>query len=605
MQKLYFLFCLNLIPFVLLHAQGSYLPFGNNAYQLPDRLEIKSGAATELHSTLKGYTRGDVVKYALLLASDTMETVLSYRDRQDLDWIFRDNNEWLGATELPTTLGGRKEGTFEKVKGDSLYRFVPSSQLVRSQQDRYYVRSEKPILGLFYKTPANFLELDKPGFHLPINPMINSKVGAAGGDTDQPGFINQRGVEIRGGIDDRIYFYSNITDTQARFPGYVRSYVNQFRALPGNGFYKTYNSTVFDSKGSYDWLNGQGHIGFNVTPHVGLQFGHGKHFIGDGYRSMFLSDFSHNYLYLKANWRVWRFHYQNLFMELQATSAQANPGDSYIPRKYMAAHYLNFDVTRNFTVGLFEATVFKRDEGEGRFELQYLNPVILYRSVEHLLDSDDNVLIGLDFKWNLLRRFRLYGQWIMDEYKFSELTGGNGWWANKWGTQAGVQYVDAFGLDHLDLRAEFNAVRPYTYAHGDSLGASYAHYNQALAHPLGANFKEVLFTLRYQPFQQWTLEGRLIRSSFGEDEPGKNWGSNILLDYSGKVQDYGNEIGQGIGATTTLLGLDLSYELFHNIFLDFHYFYRKKVSDLPERNQLDSFIGGGFRMNVGQTRMEF
>jgi hypothetical protein len=602
-HKTLLLFCL--LNVALLNAQGSYLPFGNNAYPVLDRLEIKSGLQPAFHSGLKGYTRGDIVQYALQLAADTAEAVLSYRDKEDLDWIFTDNNEWLGATALPTTLGGPKEGIYEKVKGDTLYRFIPSSQVVKSQQDRYYFRTKKPVFKLFYQTPANLLELNKPAFHIRINPMFNLKAATAGGDTGEFLFMNQRGMEIRGGIDDRIYFYTNILETQSRFLMYVRTYANTFRALPGNGLYKGYKSQVFDSAGAWDYLNGQAHIGFNLTPHVGMQFGHGRHFIGNGYRSLFLSDFAHNYLYLKVNWRVWRLHYQNLFAELQATSSQANPGDRYIPRKYLAAHYLNFQVSKNFSAGLFEATVFNRDSFAEQFELQYLNPVILYRSVEHLLDSDDNVLIGLDFKWNILRRIRLYGQFLLDEFKFNELTTGNGWWANKWGIQAGMQYVDAFGLDHLDLRAEFNTVRPYTYTHSDSLGASYSHYNQAMAHPLGANFRESLFILRYQPLPKWTLEGRLMYAQWGEDEPGKNWGGNILLDYTKKVQDYDNHIGQGTGATTTLLGLDLSYEIWHSFYVDLHYFYRKKDSDLPVRNQLDSYIGGGLRMNVGQVRMDF
>jgi hypothetical protein len=599
-----------LIPFlsvltpVILTAQGSTLPFGSTNYHLLDRLEILSGMQPGFHSSLKGHLRGDAVRYGLRL--DTAAVVLSYRDKQDIDRIFKDNNEWLGAMDATQTLGGRKEGTFEKVKGDTLYRLIPSSQVRASLQDKYYFKTEKPIWGVAYRTPANFLELNEPFFHLRINPLINFSVAAPGGDGDgKPLFVNQRGVEIRGGFDDRIFFYSNITDTQGRFPEYVREYVNKNRALPGNGFYKGYDSRVFDSAGSYDWLNGQAYIGFNVTRHVGMQFGHGRHFIGNGYRSMLLSDFSHNYLYLKVNWRVWRLHYQNLFTELQATSAQANPGDDYIPRKYMAAHYLSFEATKNLTFGLYEATVFQRENAGDDFELQYLNPVILYRSVEHLLDSEDNVLVGLDVKWNLLKRIRLYGQLIMDEYKFSELTGGRGWWANKWGIQAGGQYINAFGVDHLDLRVEFNTARPYTYTHRDSLGASYSHYNQALAHPLGANFKEYIGMFRYQPFQKWTLEGRLIRAEYGEDEPGKNWGGNILLDYANKVQDYDNFIGQGISTTTTLLGLDLSYELYHNIFLDFHYFYRKKDSALAERNATNSYLGLGFRMNTGFMRMDF
>ena len=592
-----------LLP-LMVTAQGSTLPFGSTNYHILDRLEILSGMQPEYHSSLKGYLRGDAVRFALRL--DTAAVALSFRDKQDIDRIFKDNNEWLGAMDATQTLAGRKEGTYEKVKGDTLYRLIPSSQVKESQLDRYYFKTEKPVWGLFYQTPANFLELNKPAFHLRINPLIQLTAALPGGDgSSSPLFYNQRGLEIRGGIDDRIFFYSNITDTQARFPEYVREYVNKNKALPGNGAYKPYDSSVFNSAGSYDWLNGQAYIGFNLTRHVGMQFGHGRHFIGNGYRSMLLSNFSHNYLYLKVNWRVWRLHYQNLFAELQSTSANANPGDNYIPRKYIAAHYLSFEVSKNFTAGLFEATIFQRGQAGDNFELQYLNPVILYRSVEHLLDSEDNVLIGMDFKWNLLHRFRLYGQLIMDEYKFSELTGGNGWWANKYGVQAGMQYINALGINHLDLRAEFNTARPYTYSHRDSLGASYSHYNQALAHPLGANFREYIGMLRYQPFNRWTLEGRLIRAEFGEDDPGKNWGGNILLDYTNKVQDYGNTIGQGVETTTTLLGLDLGFEVYHNVFLDFHYFYRKKDSALPARSGTDSYIGGGFRMNVGQVRMDF
>ncbi len=589
------------LPLQLL-AQGTGLPLGNETYQILDRLEIKTGIQAAFHTALKPITRGDAVRFALEV--DTVAGNLSELDRFDLQYIYDENNEWLGANELPQTLGGRKDGVYKKVEGDTLYYFVPASQVRASLAQDRYRRTKKPILGLFYKTPANWFELNKNAFHLKINPMIHWMVGKSG-EGDQFVYLNQRGLELRGGIDDRIYFYSNITDSQARFPEYLRDYVTKNRALPGNGFYKNYDSSVFDSSNSYDWLNGQAYIGFNVTRHVGLQFGHGKNFIGNGYRSMLLSDFSHNYLYLKVNWRVWRFHYQNLYTELTATSAQANPGDEYIPRKYMTAHYLSFDLAKNLTVGLYEATVFKRDTNSNGYELQYLNPVILYRSVEHLLDSEDNILVGLDVKWDLFKRFRLYGQLMMDEYKFSELSGQEGWWGNKYGIQAGLQYIDVLGLDHFDLRAEFNTARPYTYSHRDAIGASYSHYNQALAHPLGANFREFLAIVRYQPFKKWTVEGRFLRSNFGEDEPGKNWGGDILQDYSTLVSEYGNSIGQGIGTQTTLLGLDLSYALWHNLYFDLHYFYRKKDSDLPVRSDVDSYFGIGFRWNTSALRMDF
>ena len=54
----------------------------------------------------------------------------------------------------------------------------------------------------------------------------------------------------------------------------------------------------------------------------------------------------------------------------------------------------------------------------------------------------------------------------------------------------GGKYFDAFTVKNLDLQGEMNMVRPYTYTHYDST-ANYTHYNQPLAHPLGAGFAEV------------------------------------------------------------------------------------------------------------------
>ncbi len=596
-QSIFFIF---LIQWGYAFSQGSAIPPGNDAYRILDRLEIKSGVIPDYHSSLKPYTRGDAMKFILSL--DTLTSRLNAFDRDDCFYMYCENNEWLTEDDLNQTAFGKKEGYYEKIPGDTLYRFIPASAITTSLESEHYIRTNKPIWKHFYKTPANWLELNRDAFYLKINPMINFNLGKSG-QGDRSVFMNQRGVEIRGGIDDRVYFYSNITDTQARFPEYVNQYISKFRSLPGNGFYKPYNSTVFNSEGAYDYLNGQGYVGINITKHIGLQFGHGRNFIGNGYRSLLLSDFSHNYLYLKLNWRVWRFHYQNIFAELNATSAQSNPGDNNLPKKYMAAHYLSFNLLPTMTVGFFEAVIF--DRANGQFELQYLNPVILYRSVEHLLDSEDNILVGLDFKWNILRKGRLYSQLVLDEYKFGELTGGNGWWGNKFGVQAGLQWVDLFGVPHLDIRTEYNTVRPYTYTYRAAQSASYSHYNQALAHPLGANFREFLATVRYQPHRRIALEGRLIRAEFGEDPGGENWGSNILLANNTRVMEFGNETGQGIATTTTLLGLDISYELWHNIYFDVQYLYRQKESALPARSDTDSFFGAGFRVNVGRTRMDF
>ncbi|MBK6994385.1 MAG: hypothetical protein IPH31_05475 [Lewinellaceae bacterium] len=71
--------------------------------------------------------------------------------------------------------------------------------------------------------------------------------------------------------------------------------------------------------------------------------------------------------------RVWKFHFQNLFLELSPVSQVNIPDGTILPKKYVAIHYLNFKVTPSLAFGFFEATVFNRSR---QFEFQYLNPVI-------------------------------------------------------------------------------------------------------------------------------------------------------------------------------------------------------------------------------------
>jgi hypothetical protein len=218
------------------------------------------------------------------------------------------------------------------------------------------------------------------------------------------------------------------------------------------------------------------------------------------------------------------------------------PDGTLLPKKYAAIHYLNFKATPRLAFGFFEATIFNRSR---QFELQYLNPVVFYRTVEGMIGSPDNVMLGLDGRWNLLKRFQLYGQLILDELVTDKVFSRTGWWGNKWGLQAGIKYFNAFGLEHFDLQIEHNRARPFTYAHSDPAN-SYTHYNQPLAHPLGSNFKESLFLVNWQPLTRLSVQARVIHINLGENTPTQNWGSNPLLDYNTKVQDYNNSIGQGV-----------------------------------------------------------
>ncbi len=378
--------------------------------------------------------------------------------------------------------------------------------------------------------------------------------------------------------------------------------IEQDNAIPGNGFFKDFESRAFGFQNGYDYLNAQGYFGVNISSNIGLQLGHGRHFIGEGIRSVFLSDFSNNYFYLKLNTRVWKLHLQNIFAELSSNSPNAKAGDLLLPKKYLAAHYLSFKASPVFTFGIYEAIVFSRNN---QFELQYLNPVIFYRAVEQMVGSPDNITLGFSAKLNLLKRFQLYGQFLFDEFKYDELLiERRGWWGNKFALQGGIKYFNALGIDHLDVQIEANVVRPYTYSHRDS-AANYSHDHQPLAHPLGANFQEIIAQFRYQPFPKWVFHGRLMYAEVGEDEPENNWGSNILTPNTSRVRDFDNNIGQGVSADIQLARLEITYQLFHNGFLALEGFYRKKDSIDNERDLETFYVGGRFSLNFPSRRMDF
>src|SRR5690606_41300292 len=57
---------------------------------------------------------------------------------------------------------------------------------------------------------------------------------------------------------------------------------------------------------------------------------------------------------------------------------------------------------------------------------------------------------------------------------------------------------------------------------------SYSSFLQPMAHPLGANLKEVIGIARYQPLPRLMLKGVMSVTHVGRDDPGENWGSDIL-----------------------------------------------------------------------------
>ena len=540
-------------------SQNTYLSQGAKENILIERLEILGQNDSILNfSKAKPWNRLQVVRGALSFKQNHPNISLSKTDEYNLHSLYRNNIEYLSA------------------------------------EQRDSIKSKK-ALGKFYRTPANLYEVHVKDFDLIINPVIQFQYMKES-DDDASLFLNSRGVAIRGRIANKIGFAASIIDNQERDPLYVRAWEDKYQSVPGAGYYKNFKGTGFD------YFDARGYFTFNVTKYIDVAFGYDRNFIGNGYRSLFLSDFSNNTLFLKLNTRIWKFNYQNLFMELHQTEPRGP--DRLLRKKYAVFHHLDVNVTKKLNIGLFEGVMFGRSN---RFEFGYLNPVIFYRSIEQQNGSFDNSVAGIDFKLNMLKQVQVYGQFLLDEFNLREIRKNDGWWANKWGLQLGAKYINAFGLKNLDLQLEHNRVRPYTYSHRDSI-ANYSHYNQPLAHPLGANFSEMIAMARYQPAPKWTIIGKIMYWKQGLDTGSRSFGSNIFLPNIPPYRqgDYGYEIVSGIESKTSFLSLLLSYELKENLFIEGSLVHRKiDVAGISSFSASSSIISVGIRWNMHRRIFEF
>ena len=461
----------------------------------------------------------------------------------------------------------------------------------------------------FYKNPTLLYEVREKDFELGFNVLFDLAYGRE--RLSGTGiFLNKRGVELYGQLDGKLYFYSSYEENQSNFLNYQLPFIEKFSAIRGRGNYKDYQSSVFDSVSGFDYGFATGYLGYKLSKHTQLDIGHSRHFIGNGIRSLLLSDSGHNYFNVKFEANFWKLHYQTIFAELSTISARFNRGNVLLPKKYLASHYLSFKPTSNIELGIYEAIIFSR---ENNFELQYLNPVIFYRTIEHQLDSPDNVLIGLNGKWNLFQTFSLYGQFVLDELNVSEFFGPNKWWANKYGIQLGLKYPNAFTLNHLDAQLEVNRVRPYTYSHWqgseiDNITVSnYSHFNQPLAHPLGANFTELIFKLIYEPTDKIRMAAQYLYVKTGVDpiDNSINYGSNILITNASRTANFGIDQHQGNLKTIHGLTFHVSYELTTNLYWDLQGVYRNEETLGVNGILSANYVGTGLRYNVAKASVDY
>ena len=324
----------------------------------------------------------------------------------------------------------------------------------------------------------------------------------------------------------------------------------------------------------------------NYTPaeFFSIEIGNGKHFYGDGKRSLLQSDICNNYPYLKVETEFLNFKYscvwsmldEGLYLRYLPTADWGYTNiKSFQERcKFNVTHYLDYRIGNHVNIAIFESVMSSKF-----LSFEYFNPVIFLRPLEFSMGSNENALLGVNMKVSFSQKNCIYGQVVLDDVIVGQLmndvkhrlsssyTGQYGWFANKWGIQGGLKFFDMFKVKGLDCFVEGNIVRPYTYSHSQQ-ELTYTHEYKPLAHPLGANFVEGLCGISYfNDVIECALEmsyaivgcDSSFNSHFGQNvfyptmdayQPNQN---NI------PVSSYNNVLLQGIRTNVATVKLDIAY----------------------------------------------
>jgi hypothetical protein len=408
----------------------------------------------------------------------------------------------------------------------------------------------------------NFVTIQGDDYWFTLNPILDLRLGKDFDSEISNTFVNTRGVQFQGGLGKQITFSTSVYESQGRFADYYNAYSETLAPsggnpaiIPGIGIAKRFKEDA------YDFPMAEANLKFTPSKFFDLNLGYGRNFIGDGYRSLLQSDAVSPYPYFKINTTFWKIKYTNTYMWLKDVRPEVTVDGTYAT-KYMASHYLSYNVSKRLNIGLFENVVWANTNDRG-FDVNFVNPIIFYRAVEFSSSSKSgNAVLGATAKYKWNNQLNFYSQFLLDEFAVGDVKAGNKSWRNKFGYQIGAKYYDAFKLKNLTLQLEYNHVRPYVYSHSRPL-TNYAHNNISMGHAWGGNFKEIVGIARYfkgRYFGEVKLTYGQRGFDFNNGIDNFNYGGNIFLSYDdNRPYDTGVVVGQGNKTSVFMTDLQLGY----------------------------------------------
>ncbi len=364
---------------------------------------------------------------------------------------------------------------------------------IQDTSKQYYTVTEH----LFRK---HFLEFKGDNCYLTISPVFDFSGGKDFSDTaSRKLFQNTRGFHIEGDLFHNFSFSTSFYENQSRNPIYQSNYYNsigesyvnasdssyftQNAVIPGMGRTKPFKGD------GYDYAFAMGDIIYKPFEVLTLSAGNTRKFIGDGYRSLLLSDNSFSAPFFQVNYRFsprWELIYlRNKLMNLLRRPASTTV-ESYYDPKAMAVNYLSFQATKDLTISLFEGSIYSKGDSivSKKVSPLFYNPLpILGALISN--ENEVNSIIGLNIGYSLSDIIRLYSQFAMNPK------------SDGLGFQLGARFSEPFDVNNLFLQFEGNYATNNLYRTSNPR-LNYSHFNLPLAHVKGEGFTEVVVRANYE-----------------------------------------------------------------------------------------------------------
>lgn len=446
----------------------------------------------------------------------------------------------------------------------------------------------------------NFILIDTGDLKLTIDPVAYMENGRDNILPDSNLYRNARGLLVKGSITNNFSFETSFYENQAFFPGYVSSFITKYEVSPGSGRVKTFKTN------GYDYAMSSGHFTYAVKNKFFVQAGHGKHFVGNGYRSVLLSDNAFNYPYLKLTYQGKNFYYSSMYASFQVVQngriRLTSLNEGIFRKKTASFQFLGYKPHRNVELMFFQGIIWQTRTAQfPRFNFNSLNPIIGVNALTNGWQSRNNVVMGLNANIKLHKSILTYAQLALDDFDpfKNSIKNKNAW-------QIGLKFMEPLGFKNFYLQAEYNVSRPYTYSHKKP-DQSYTHYNQPLANPLGANYKETVVIANYN-WKRIYFYLKLNSIQTGIDSSATNNSGKELLISNNSASDNPAQTYQALqGIKTKILYKEarisflLNPSTNLNVFAGFTFRdFKNSFSNLPTQ-----YIYLGIRTSLTNTYFDF